>query len=185
MKILAQNPCSVSLWHGVVGPVLRSALISALKHGTNTQFGRPRPVPVRPGRALPRIFSGGSDGRSPSPSTMSKAIESRTQAYKRITDGIRSFVNHSVGATALILEAKRLEIWKDKWSSWQEYCEKEVGKSRQQVWRLLDVASTVDEIRNVTPGYTEDGTSLGILHEMTYRQAKELKGLPPEQKPEV
>src|SRR6266576_1179922 len=88
MKILAQNSCSVSLWHGVVGPVLRSALISALKHGTNTQFGRPRPLPVRPGRALPRIFSGGSDGLSspPMPASINSDINPIHQAYCEATE---------------------------------------------------------------------------------------------------
>lgn len=116
---------------------------------------------------------------------MKLAIETRQQAYKRITDGIRQFVNHSVGAMKLVQEAKRLEIWKDKWSSWQEYCEKEFGKSRQRAWELLDVASTIDEIKSVRLADIESGKNKAILDNLNRRQADALKGLPPVQKAEV
>lgn len=114
-----------------------------------------------------------------------KALESRAQAYKRITNGILQFINHSVGTAKLIHEAKRLQIWKEKWSSWQEYCEKEFGQSRQRAYQLLDVASTIEEIQSVKPFDTESGKNKEILHDLTSRQAVELKGLAPEEKARV
>jgi hypothetical protein len=113
------------------------------------------------------------------------ALESRPQAYKRITDGIRNFLNHSVGAMKLIQEAKRMEIWKEKWSSWQEYCEKEFGKSRQRAYQLLEVAGTIDEIESVKRFDIESGKNKEILKNLNTRQTAALKGLPPEKKAEV
>lgn len=120
-------------------------------------------------------------------------LEDRTQAFRRITNGIRQFINHSVNAAKLILEAKRLEIWKEKYSSWQEYCEKEFGTSRQRVYQLLDVASTISEIESVKKPDEKDvkrfdsesGKNKEILHEMTSRQAAELKGLEPAEKASI
>ena len=111
-----------------------------------------------------------------------QAIETRSQTYKRITDGIRQFINHSVGARKLIQEAKRTEIWKDKWSSWQEYCEKEFGKSRQRAYELLEVAETIDEIKSVCLADIESGKNKEILENLNRRQVAELKGLTPDQK---
>ncbi len=114
-----------------------------------------------------------------------KTIESLSSAYKRITNGLRKFINHGVEAAKLIHEAKRLEIWKQKWSSWQEYCEKEFGKSRQRAWELLEVANTISEIQSVRQPDTESGKNKEILANLNARQAAALKGLPPEQKAEV
>ena len=116
---------------------------------------------------------------------MKTAIETRPQAYKRITDGIRQFINHSVGARTLIKEAKRTEIWKEKWSSWQEYCEKEFGKTARRAYQLLEIADTIDEIKSVKPFHTESEENKEILQNLNSRQAAELKGLPPEEKAEV
>src|SRR5438477_13185659 len=102
-------------------------------------------------------------------------LETRKQAYKRITDGIRSFVNHSVGAAKLVLEAKRTEIWKKKWSSWQEYCEKEFGKTRRRVNQLLEIAVTIEEIESGKPFPCEDAKNKEILANLNTRQAAELK----------
>lgn len=116
---------------------------------------------------------------------MKQAIETRQQAYKRITDGIRSFVNHSVGAMKLVQEAKRLEIWKEKWGNWQEYCENEFGKSARRAYQLLEIAGTIDEIQSVKPFHTESEENKEILKNLNSRQATALKGLPPVQKAEV
>src|SRR6266576_4886380 len=115
----------------------------------------------------------------------STKLETRPQAYKRITDGIRSFVNHSVGAAKLVLEAKRLEIWKERWSSWKEYCENEFGTTKQRVYQLLDVASAIEDIQGVKPFDSESGKNKEILANLNSRQAAELKGLPPDKKAEV
>jgi hypothetical protein len=116
---------------------------------------------------------------------MKQAIETRQKAYKRITDGIRSFVNHSVGVMKLIQEAKRTEIWKERWSSWQEYCEKEFGKSRQRIYELLEVAGTIDEIKSVCLADIESGKNKAILENLNRRQTQQLRGLYPLEKAEV
>lgn len=121
---------------------------------------------------------------------MKQEIETRSQIYKRITDGIR---NHTVGLMKLVQEAKRLEIWKEKWSSWQEYCEKEFGFSRQRAYQLIDVAETIEEIESVKESDekvsnmfdTESGKNKEILHNLNTRQATALKRLPPGKKAEV
>lgn len=116
---------------------------------------------------------------------MTKAIESRSQAFKRITSALRNYANHSVGAMKLIQEAKALEIWKEKYSSWREYCEKEFGQSRQHIYKLLDTANTVKEIQSVAQCDTESAKNKEILANLTSRQAAELKGLQPEEKAKV
>ena len=113
---------------------------------------------------------------------MKQAIESRQEAYDRITDGIR---NHSDSILKLVSEAKRLEIWKEKWSSWTEYCEKEFGKSRQRVAQLLDVSVTIEELQTSNMFDASSGKNKAILQNLNSRQAAALKGLPTVQKAEV
>ena len=112
-------------------------------------------------------------------------LESRQQAYKRITDGLRNFLNHSVGAMTLVQEAKRTEIWKEKWSSWGEYCEKEFGKSRRRAEQLLEIAGTIEEIQNAKPFRIESEENKEILSNLNTRQVKALSGLPTEKKAEI
>jgi len=117
---------------------------------------------------------------------MKQVIESRSQTYKRITDGIRKYVEQDTAdVMRLIQEAKRTEIWKEKWSSWREYCENEFGKTPRWAYQLLEVASTIDEIQSVKPFHTESGKNKEILHNLNTRQAQELKGLPPSKKAKV
>ena len=124
---------------------------------------------------------------------MKNSLESRPQAYKRITNGIRQYMNHTVGVMKLVQEAKRLEIWKEKWSSWQEYIEKEFGKTRQRAYELLEIASTIDEIESVnnSDGFNVRQSDIktqrnkGILSNLNIRQARALSGLPPDKKAEV
>ncbi len=115
-----------------------------------------------------------------------KTIESRSAAFKRITKGLKAFVEKQTpAAMQLIVEAKRLEIWKEKYSSWMEYCEKEFGKSRRRVYQLLEIAGTIEEIESVQPLHKSEAKNKAILHDLGTRQVGELAGLDPEQKAAV
>lgn len=114
------------------------------------------------------------------------ALESRTQTYKRITDGLRKYFEQDTpDAMRLVQEAKSTEIWKEKWSSWSEYCEKEFGKTRRWANQLLEIARVIDEIESGKPFPASSGENKAILHNLNTRQVAELKGLAPEEKAKV
>src|SRR5262245_54555962 len=113
-------------------------------------------------------------------------IETRSQAYKRITDGLRKYFDQDTAtASELLQEAKRTEVWKEKWASFKEWCEKEFGKSKQRAYQLLQIAATIDEIQGVKPFDSESDKNKGILHNLGTRQVVELKGLAPAEKAKV
>lgn len=112
-------------------------------------------------------------------------------AYNRIAAGLRRWRESTVQAVALIVEAKEREIWKLKYGSLQEFCDKECGISRRWLFELCDTSRTIREIADVA-GINLDGPPSDdaripakILAELTPKQAAPLKGLPPADKAAV
>lgn len=103
--------------------------------------------------------------------------DSPSAAFNRIAKGLKAFRESTEGFVALIVEAKEREIWKLKYSTLQEFCDKECGISRAWLFALCDTSKTIQEIAAVS-GNGSPPIPATILKNLTPQQAAPLKGLP-------
>src|SRR5262245_52768127 len=69
---------------------------------------------------------------------------SRSQAYTYHTDRIRNAFKGMVDVLPDILAVHDQKLWREKWSSFKEYCEKEFGKSRARAYQLIEAARAME-----------------------------------------
>lgn len=105
-------------------------------------------------------------------------------AFTRIAKGLKAFRESTEGFVDLIVEAKEREIWTLKYSTLQEFCDKECGISRAWLFALCNTSKTIEEIAAVS-GNGAPHVPAKILKGLTPKQVAPLKGLQPEAKAAV
>lgn len=114
--------------------------------------------------------------------------ETKEQSFHRIASGIKAWRESTETAALLISEAKETEIWKLKYASFKEFCEKECGITDRWGRALAQTANTIREIEDAqerNPVPPSEATSLANPKTLTAKTAAPLRGLPAEKKAEA
>lgn len=121
-----------------------------------------------------------------SPILQHMKLESRAQAFNRVMNRIRRFLEiDSVEVAKSIREARDKELWKEKYSSWSECCEKEFGKSRQRLHQIIEGVNVIEAIQTSNAFDASDPGNKAILHNLSTRQVKALSNLPTDKQAEI
>lgn len=128
---------------------------------------------------------------------LSKKKESDSQRYNRILITVNRWREDTAKAMAAIYEAHEHQIWRGKYYSWKEFCEKALGFTKRWGNEIVATLTTIKEIENISNGGktsdviggnsvpTLEAENKEILQGLNPAQRKKLDGLEPEQKAEV
>lgn len=106
--------------------------------------------------------------------------ETRTEAFHRIASGIRAWRESTETFAILFSEARETEIWREKYSSLKEFCEKECGITARWGRALAETTVMVGQILEAQKAELiplKSATSLANPKILTPALAVPLKGL--------